>query len=174
MVVADSGYGSEQNYEFMEAEQIEAYVKYNYFHKEQKSKGVIKPSDAFIPDHLYYNQHGDFFVCPMGQKMTKRFETHPKTKSGYQQTYSVYQAKNCNGCPLRGACHQSNTDRKIQVNWNLKRLKDTVRQKLLSDQGVAHRSQRPVDVEAVFGNIKQNKNFTRFMLRGKDNVPIEA
>ena len=174
VVVADSGYGSEQNYEFMEAEQIEAYVKYNYFHKEQKSKGVIKPSDAFIPDHLYYNQHGDFFVCPMGQKMTKRFETHPKTKSGYQQTYSVYQAKNCNGCPLRGACHQSNTDRKIQVNWNLKRLKDTVRQKLLSDQGVAHRSQRPVDVEAVFGNIKQNKNFTRFMLRGKDNVLIEA
>jgi len=46
--------------------------------------------------------------------------------------------------------------------------------KLLSDQGVAHRSQRPVDVEAVFGNIKQNKNFTRFMLRGKDNVLIEA
>lgn len=35
-VVADAGYGSEQNYEFMEDNFIEAYVKYNYFHKEQK------------------------------------------------------------------------------------------------------------------------------------------
>jgi hypothetical protein len=34
--VADAGYGSEQNYEFMENTGIEAFVKYNYFHKEQK------------------------------------------------------------------------------------------------------------------------------------------
>lgn len=174
VVVADSGYGSEQNYEYMDSEQIEAFVKYNYFHKEQKSKGKIKPNDAFRPEHLYYDEQENYFICPMGQKMTKQYDTHPKTKSGYQQTYSVYQAKNCDACPLRGACHKSKTNRKIQINWNLKRLKDKARQKLLSDQGVAHRSQRPVDVEAVFGNIKQNKKFTRFMLRGKDNVLIEA
>ena len=174
VVVADAGYGSEQNYEFMESEQIEAYVKYNYFHQEQKSKGKIKPKQAFRPEHLHYNQEGDFFICPMGQKMVKRYESHPKTKSGYQQTYSVYEAKNCAGCPLKGACHKSKTNRKVQINWNLKRLKDKARQKLLSETGGAHRSKRPVDVEAVFGNIKQNKGFTRFMLRGKDNVLIEA
>ena len=38
---------------------------------------------------------------------------------------------------------------------------------------------KPIDkkikhVEAVFGNIKQNKKFTRFMLRGKENVLIEC
>ncbi len=110
----------------------------------------------------------------MGQKMTKQYEKRPKTKSGYQQKYSVYQAQNCKGCPLRGACHKSKEDRKIHFNWNLKRLKDKARKNLLSDQGVAHRSQRPVDVEAVFGNIKQNKKFTRFNLRGKENVMIEA
>ena len=174
VLVADSGYGSEQNYEFLEDEQIEAFVKYNYFHQEQKSKGKIKPKNALRPEHLYYNEQDDFFICPMGQKMTKRYEIHPKTKSGYQQTCSVYQAMNCNGCPLRGACHKSNTDRKIQINWNQKRLKQKARKKLLSDQGVAHRLQRPVDVEALFGNIKQNKKFTRFMLRGKDKVLIEA
>lgn len=174
VVVADSGYGSEENYEVMEARNIEAYVKYNYFHKEQKAKGKIKPKDAFRPEHLFYNSEEDYFICPMGQMMTKKYETHPKTKSGYQQQYSVYKAENCKGCPLRGACHKSKENRKIQINWNLKRHKDKARKKLLSDQGVAHRSQRPVDVEAVFGNIKQNKNFTRFMLRGKDKVLIEA
>jgi hypothetical protein len=35
-IVADAGYGSEQNDEWMEEKGIEAYVKYSYFHKEQK------------------------------------------------------------------------------------------------------------------------------------------
>src|SRR5690606_15961270 len=35
-VVADAGYGSEENYEMLEKNEVEAYVKYNYFHKEQK------------------------------------------------------------------------------------------------------------------------------------------
>ena len=113
VVVADSGYGSEQNYEYLEKEEIEAFVKYNYFHKEQKSKGKIKPKQAFRPEHLYYDQKGDFFVCPMGQKMPKVYDTNPKTKSGYQQKYSVYEAKNCNGCPLKGACHKGKNNRKI-------------------------------------------------------------
>jgi len=174
VAVADSGYGSEQNYDYMESEQIEGFVKYSYFHQEQKAKGKIKPKNAFRPEHLHYNKDGDYFICPMGQKMTKQHDRKTKNKSGYEQTHSVYQAHNCNGCPLRGACHKSTHHRQMQINWNLKRLKDIARQKLLSDQGVAHRSQRPVDVEAVFGNIKQNKKFTRFMMRGKDNVLIEA
>lgn len=33
-VVADSGYGSEENYLFMDVHNMEAYVKYNCFHKE--------------------------------------------------------------------------------------------------------------------------------------------
>lgn len=31
--VADAGYGSEENYRFMEEAGIEAYVKYNWFHR---------------------------------------------------------------------------------------------------------------------------------------------
>lgn len=34
-VCADSGYGSEQNYEVMDQMGIEAFVKYNWFYKEQ-------------------------------------------------------------------------------------------------------------------------------------------
>ena len=33
----NSGYGSEENYRFMEENGIEAYVKYNFFHKEQRA-----------------------------------------------------------------------------------------------------------------------------------------
>jgi len=44
----------------------------------------------------------------------------------------------------------------------------------LSPEGIKHRKQRPADVEATFGNIKQNKGFRRFMLRGKHKVEIET
>ena len=38
---------------------------------------------------------------------------------------------------------------------------------------VKYRSQRPQDVEAVFGNLKNNKHFKRFHLRGLKKVEIE-
>lgn len=65
-VVADAGYGSEQNYEFMGNNNIEAYVKYNYFHKEQKRAWKKNP---FAVQDLFYNPQKDFFICPMGQYM---------------------------------------------------------------------------------------------------------
>lgn len=173
-VVADAGYGSEDNYQYLEDQQLESFIKYNYFHKEQMAKGKIKPKDTFKPDNLYYDTELDFFVCPMGQKMEKAYDSILTTKSGYKQNVSFYKAKNCEGCPLKGACHKSKGNRVIQRNHNSVRLKDKARQKLLSEDGIRHRSQRPADVEAVFGNIKQNKNFRRFMLRGKEKVLIET
>ncbi len=173
-VVADAGYGSEENYQYLENNELEGYVKYNYFHKEQKAKGKIKPEDAFKSENLYYDSENDFFICPMGQKMEKVYEKTEKRKSGYEQQISFYQAKNCDNCPLKGACHKAKGNRLVQVNHNAKRLKDKARQKLLSPEGIKHRSQRPADVEAVFGNIKQNKSFRRFMLRGKEKVLIET
>ena len=40
--VAHYGYGSEENYRFMEENGIEAYVKYNFFHKEQRADSITK------------------------------------------------------------------------------------------------------------------------------------
>jgi hypothetical protein len=66
-VVADAGYGSEENYTYLEVENIEPYVKYNQFYQEQKGN----KKNPFQAADLYYNQEGDFFVCPMGQRMEK-------------------------------------------------------------------------------------------------------
>ena len=51
--------------------------------------------------------------------------------------------------------------------------KKKARDKLLSEEGVKKRQQRPADVEAVFGQIKNNKKFKRFLLRGIEKVEIE-
>ena len=64
--MADSGYGSEENYKFMIDNGIVPYVKFNMFHAEQKRKHRDNP---FLPQNLHYNKEGNYYVCPMGQHM---------------------------------------------------------------------------------------------------------
>jgi len=170
-ITADAGYGSEENYEYLEQHQVEAYVKYNYFDKEKREKEKAKP--PFHTDNLYYNPTENCYYCPMGQKMTFIETKTGTTEAGYQKKLSCYQAQNCQGCPLRGTCYKSENNRVIEVSHRLNELKTKARERLESEQGEKHRKKRPVDVEPVFGNIKQNKGFRRFYLRGLDKVTIE-
>ena len=71
-------------------------------------------------------------------------------------------AKNCNGCPLRGLCHSAQGPRRIEVNHNLNRLRNQARKLLTSEEGLMHRSRRPIEPEAVFGQTKSNKGYDRF------------
>lgn len=169
--VADAGYGSEENYLYARDKEIQTYIKYNYFHKEQTKKWRLDP---FRSDNLYYNPDQDCVYCPMGQKMEKTGELKRRTGTGFIQTSSLYQAQRCEGCTLRGQCHQGKGNRKIQINHRLRKLKASERDKLTSEEGLKHRSKRPCDVEAVFGNLKNNKGFKRFLLRGIHKVEIEV
>ncbi len=171
VVTADSGYGSEQNYQYLEANDCTGYVKYNYFHQEQQGERLKKY--PFAAEHLHYNKEQDYYVCPMGQHMNNIGIYTKKNNNGFEQTISRYQAKNCNGCPLRGICHKAKDNRIIEVNHNANHYKSKARALLTSEEGIAHRKQRSQDIEPIFGNIKQNKGFRRFMLRGKDKVTTE-
>jgi transposase len=170
-LTADAAYGSEGNYEYMEQNNVEAYVKYNYFYKEQKEGEKAKPT--FHIDNLYYNKEHNCYYCPMGQRMNFIGTSIDETESGYKRTLSHYQAQNCVDCPLHGPCHKSKNNRIIEVSHRLNELKAKARERLCSETGLAHRSQRSVDVEPTFGIIKQNKGFRRFMLTGNEKVNIE-
>lgn len=173
VITADAGYGSEENYQDLEDKGIEAYVKYNYFHKEQKEFKSGKTKQPFAANKLHYNTQTDTYYCPMGQPMNHIGNYTRETKTGYKQTISRYQAQNCQGCPLRTQCHKAKENRIVERNHNLVRLKALAKQKLLSSKGIANRKQRCWDVEAIFGNIKQNMNFKRFMLKGIEKVETE-
>ena len=110
----------------------------------------------------------------MGQPMDAIGHRARKSALGYKQINTLYQAKNCEGCPMRGPCHKGAGNRTIESNPRLVRYKQIIREKLNSEQGLKYRSQRPADVEAVFGIIKHNRNFKRFNLRGLEKSEIEA
>lgn len=170
-LTGDGGYGSESNYLYLEENFIRAFVKDNYFDKDQRG---TDPRHPFVSDTLFYNEEQNCYYCPMGQPMTYKGERKRTGKDGIERSYACYQAQRCEGCPLRGMCHKASDNRVIEVNHQLRRLKRQARALLLSEEGIKHRKKRPCDVEPVFGNIKYNKGFKRFMLAGCEKVEIEA
>ena len=169
-VVADSGYGSEENYRYMSENEMTAYVKYNHCHREQRPR--FKP-DPFKAENFYYNADGDYCVCPMGQKMSRVGTRRSKTDSGYVSENARYRAVRCEGCPLRCLCFRSKGNRTVEINHRLQRYRQTARELLISDDGRRLRGQRCIEPEAVFGQMKQVFNYRRFRHFGKDKVKMD-
>ncbi|WP_376777116.1 transposase [Flavobacterium covae] len=132
-VVADAGYGSEENYEMLKNKQIEPFVKYNYFHAKQKKKLKENP---FLVQNLFYNQQYDFYICPMRQKIENIGTGKRIFSNGYESEVTYYQAKRCVGCPLRSLCHKAKGNRKIEVNHHLNYLKNEAKELLNSKIGL--------------------------------------
>ena len=170
-VVADSGYGSEENYRFMDEAGIEGFVKYNRFHLEHRPR--YKP-DTFHPDSLYYNEEGDYYICPMGQRMSRTGTVQTRTEGGYISQSACYRAIRCKGCPLRCLCYKAKANqRTIRVNHRLNSYKRKACELLTSEEGIKERGRRCIEPEAVFGQMKSNMAYRRFRHMGKDKVVMD-
>lgn len=103
-LVADAGYGSEENYLMLQKQNIIPYVKYNYFDKDCKQNTISTSVN------------------------------NPKLADLRTKAYNL----------------------------------------LRTERGIKLRKQRCHDVETVFAQIKNNKGFRKFNLRGKNKVEVEA
>lgn len=168
--ITDAGYGSEENYQYLHKQGIEAYIKPTDFDRKQKKKWEPNP---FATEYLDYDPAKDIYVCPAGKPMRRTGGYSKKQKGGFVQTFAIYQAKGCKGCPLKDACHKQKGNRIIKINHKGRQLKKEASERLKTEKGVYYRKKRPADVEPVFGNIKYNKNFKRFLLKGIDKTEIE-
>lgn len=79
-VVADAGYGSEENYLYLLEKEITPYVKFNYFHMEQKRAWKNNP---FLQHNLYYNNCFDYILCPNGEKLPNVGSSIKYTTTGF-------------------------------------------------------------------------------------------
>ena len=169
-VVADAGYGSEQNYNYMLENEMVPYVKYNYFHKEQKRKQRNNP---YLQQNLIYDKEQDVFICPNNKTLIHTDTYTRTTELGYESKVDKYECEDCSDCPLKKECTKARGNREIEVNHTLNEYKRQVRELLTSERGLYHRSKRPVEPEAVFGQIKDAHHFRRFRLRSLPKVNIE-
>jgi transposase len=169
-LTADAGYGSEENYLLLDKRKITGYVKHSQFDREQRSK----EKDWFKSENLEHDKKRDIVYCPIGEPMHNIGVSTRITTNGFKQTLTNYQATNCKGCPVRDVCHSQKGNRTVAINHRLRKLKEQANLRLKTEQGIKYRKTRPADIEPVFANIKHNKNFKRFMLRGIKKVEIET
>jgi transposase len=168
-VIADAGYGSEENYAYLDDEGTEAYIKYNTFHLEQKKRR----KDQFRAASFLYDEANDEFICPAEKRLTYRWMKPYQTENGFQTELRVYECVDCRDCELKAQCTRAVGNRRIRVSFRLRELRDQASTRLLSEPGRILRSKRPVEAESVFARLKHNWGFRRFLLRGKEKVEVE-
>jgi transposase len=169
-VVADAGYGSEENYAYLEQRGIEGVVKYPLFNKQQKRSWR---KQRFRVDNWVYDPERDEYVCPNQKRLTYQGNRARTTDNGYRTSIREYECGSCAACLLKPQCTRAVGNRRFGINPTLNHYQQQAREKLVSDQGRRLRSRRGVEVETVFGRIKQDWGFRRFTLRGMDKVRIE-
>lgn len=170
-VVADAGYGSEENYEYLKKEQVRPFVKYSTFHKEQKKSFK---QDILEPVHWDYDETADEYICPSNKRLAFEGVRQKKSDFGHVSTVRVYTCIDCTDCPHSAKCLKKGAKRRsIHINKHLDGLKKQASDLLLSDEGRNLCRRRSTDVETVFGDIKRNWNFRRFTLRGLEKVALE-
>lgn len=170
-IVADAGYGGEENYAYLENEELEAIVKYGTYHKEKSKRWQ---NDVSKIDNWDYNEDEDTWTCKAGQKLVFHRKSKDKTESGYEIEYHHYRSTSCEDCPLKPSCTKAAGNREVKASLKYMRLKKQARDKLRSEEGYALAVRRMIEPESVFGQIKNNRGFRRFLLRGLPKVSLEV
>jgi hypothetical protein len=165
VVVADAGYGSAENYRELKRRGCKAYVKYNSFDQEQKRR---RRDSALRVTDFDYDKQTDRYTCPEGQRLIRAGSCKRRGDAVH-----VYEARDCSTCPRKAKCSPKYDARRLFVNSGVEPYRQQARVLLNSPPGKEYRSRRLIEAEAVFGQIKHNGNFRRFLLRGLDKVKTE-
>lgn len=170
-VIADAGYGGEENYGYLAQQELTALVKYNTFHHEQSAAWR---KDVSKLENWSYKEDEDVWLCPNGQRLTFRYESAKETESGYTIRVRHYRSPDCGGCPFKEQCTKAAGNREIRVSIPYLRFKQQAKDLLQSQEGKELSVKRMTEVESVFGQVKNNRGFRRFLLRGLPKVSLEV
>ena len=148
---ADSGYGNQENYEYLKENHIKNYIKYPLFHKEQTKKFKLQ---RYNWQNMKYDEINDVFTCPEGQKLKYIFTKHNKTETGFIQESIIYECSKCSNCSHKAECTKAKGNRRINFNKKLWKLKRVAKKNLTSDIGIQMRGKRAEYSEGIFRTNK--------------------
>lgn len=170
-VIADAGYESSENYLYLEENGQNCYIKPQNYEISKKRSYKANP---YVADHMSYNAKKDEYTCANGRKLKFRREHTRVTENGYSITTKYYSNDKCGRCPYRDKCHKSKKGcRTIQVNSVMLEHRSKTLEALTSEEGALLRMNRSIQVEGVFGVIKEDYGFRRFLTRGKKNIETQ-
>lgn len=169
-IVADAGYGSEENYAYLMNElEKEALIPHGMYRKEQTKAYKNDPTKRH---NWAYDEVLDCYVDHDGVQFSFSHHSQRTDKSGFTRDFKVYKADKMQASPdldtlvLTPSGHQ----RTISINavWDF--YKNQAKEALESDSGKRKYAQRKIDVETVFGRMKRNFGVRRVHVRGEVGV----
>ncbi|MDH6374250.1 hypothetical protein M2444_006099, partial [Paenibacillus sp. PastF-3] len=95
-------------------------------------------------------------------------------ESGYEIRKRHYRSPSCEGCPMKERCTKSEGNREVVVSLERLRYQNQAREILRSEEGYDLSVRRMTEPESVFGQLKNNRGFRRFLLRGMEKVTLEV
>lgn len=178
-VVADAGYESEENYNFLESLGIRAMIKPKDY---EISKTRRYQREIGRAENMEYHEAGDYYVCRNGKELHRSGQTHPRTTTGMRRTVTEYSCKDCGGCPFKAQCITGKhwkvpfeeRTKTIRVSREMVRYREECRERITSEEGIQLRINRSIQAEGAFALMKEDRQFRRFLCRGKCNVLAES
>jgi len=170
-ITGDAGFESEENYKGLKKREQTAYIKpQNY----ERSKTRKYKTNAYLRENMPYDPENDTYTCPNGNTFSAMYTTKRRSTSGFESEITVYECNGCNGCPLKKDCTRAKENRKITVSKDFQQLRAGSLERITSDYGKTLRLNRSIQSEGVFGVLKQDYGFRRYLRRGTTNVFTET
>lgn len=169
-LVADAGYASEENFDYLDRNSQNAFIKPQLY---EVSKTRKYKQDKFRPEHMEYDKVNNEYICPNGKRLIYKYTSKYTGENKYETCRDVYECECCDGCPYRSQCHSSQNNRRIRVSHKLNEQNRKATELITTDDGIILRMNRSIQVEGAFGVIKQDFGFRRFLTRGKPKVETQ-
>jgi transposase len=162
ILLADAGYFSYDNIELLNQIGTDSYIPDNFFKVEERGK-----SKYFRKFMFRFDEENDCYYCPAGITMPFKWIQ----KRDVEPYLKQYIGDHCSICVLKNACTKAK--KRIISRDSREHLMEDMRKKLRTEEGKKLYQERMSTVEPVFGQMKQNRGFTEFLLRGKDKTKVE-
>ena len=169
-IVADAGYGSEENYQLiLEEYEKTPLIPYTMYEKEQTKKFKNNPANR---QNWQYIEKEDYYIDHLGVKFSFKYYSTRNDKNGFTRHFKVYEADSTQVTKAVDELAKTPTgqQRQIRMNQVWESYKETIKEALHSDRGSSIYAQRKIEVEPVFGQMKRNFGMRRTHVRGKNAV----
>lgn len=178
-ITADAGYESEENYQFLESNGQISYIKpANY----EISKTRKYRNDIGKIENMEYDEEADVYTCRNDKKLKVHNIRHSISKTGYVSEKTIYKYENCDACPYKKECIKGNNckiplderTKTLQVAKTFLKYRQKDLERILSEEGILFRTNRSIQAEGSFGDLKQDMQFRRYLSKGTTNVLAES
>ncbi len=169
-MIADAGYESEENYHYLEENQLKAYIKpLNY---EQMKQKKFK-QNLGKRENMTYLEDEDAYLCANEKKLYPIQIKKKETQSGSIKEETIYECESCESCPFKSKCTTAKGNKRLSISKKFITYREQSLENLQTEEGILLRVNRSIQVEGAFGVLKHNMRFKRFFSRGLKNVTLE-